>query len=386
MPNYLTDQIITYMGNKRKILPHIANCIDAISEREGGRPLSMADAFSGSGVVARLLKTKTSSSHLYVNDCAGYSETLNRCFLANPIPEFMTRVNEYIAQANALADANELLPDDAWISKHWAPRGEITPEHRVYYTEENGRRIDIIRNFITTLPPAFQPFLLAPLLVEASIHNNTNGQFTAYYKDGDRGAFGGSKGNDIKRITAPIRLNPPVLHDDPSTSSTITPGVGVGVPTVNISRSDANEWINQLPNVDVLYLDPPYNKHPYCIYYFMLDIINDWDKTIDIPTTYRGQPKNWTKSSYNSSRGAVAAFTDLITRSPTKYIIMSYNDEGIIPLKQMGEILELHGTVEKVPIKHKVYNRLRGIAGYKREKEAREVKEFIWVLTKRDTR
>ena len=94
MPNYLTDQIITYMGNKRKILPHIANCIDAISEREGGRPLSMADAFSGSGVVARLLKTKTSPSHLYVNDCAGYSETLNRCLLANPIPEFMTQVNE----------------------------------------------------------------------------------------------------------------------------------------------------------------------------------------------------------------------------------------------------------------------------------------------------
>ena len=100
----------------------------------------------------------------------------------------------------------------------------------------------------------------------------------------------------------------------------------------------------------------------------------------------KGQPKNWTKSSYNSSRGAVAAFTDLIARSPTKYIIISYNDEGVIPLKQMGEILELHGTVEKVPIEHKVYNRLRGIAGYKREKEAREVKEFIWVLTKRDTR
>ena len=29
----------------------------------------------------------------------------------------------------------------------------------------------------------YKPFLLAPLIVQCSIHNNTNGQFSAFYKD-----------------------------------------------------------------------------------------------------------------------------------------------------------------------------------------------------------
>ena len=364
--NFMTDQIITYLGNKRKILTHISKCLDIIEEREGEKQLTMADAFSGSGIVGRLLKTR--ASHLYVNDCAGYSETLNKCFLSNPNKDFIRNVEKYINQANQLADKNILQKEDAWISKHWSPNGEIKPEHRVYFTEQNGRRIDIIRNFIDTIPEKYKPFLLGPLLVEASIHNNTNGQFTAFYKDGDRGAFGGSKGNDLHRITAPIYLKSPILLPNDS--------------TIHIDRDDTNQWITGLPDIDVLYLDPPYNKHPYCIYYFLLDIINDWDKTIEIPDSYRGQPKNWVKSAYNSSRNAISAFKHLIENAPAKYILLSYNDEGIIPIDTLESIMEEHGTVEKIPIDHKVYNRLRGIADYKREKEARNVKEFIWMLTK----
>jgi adenine-specific DNA-methyltransferase len=365
--NFMTDQIITYLGNKRKILTHISKCLDIIEEREGEKQLTMADAFSGSGIVGRLLKTR--ASHLYVNDCAGYSETLNKCFLANPNKDFIKNVEKYINQANELADKNVLHEEDEWISKHWSPKGEIKPEHRVYFTEQNGRRIDIIRNFIDTIPEKYKPFLLGPLLVEASIHNNTNGQFTAFYKDGDIGAFGGSKGNDLHRITAPIYLKSPVLLSNDS--------------KIHVDRDDANEWITGLPDIDVLYLDPPYNKHPYCIYYFLLDIINDWDKTVEIPDSYRGQPKNWIKSAYNSSRHAISAFKHLIENAPAKYILLSYNDEGIIPIDTLESIMDQHGTVEKIPIDHKVYNRLRGIADYKREKEARNVKEFIWMLTKK---
>ena len=61
---------------------------------------------------------------------------------------------------------------------------------------------------------------------------------------------------------------------------------------------DTNEWIKKIPEVDLIYYDPPYNKHPYSIYFFMLDIINDWDLTQSIPNTNRGQPKNWYKCTY----------------------------------------------------------------------------------------
>ena len=132
--NFLTDQIITYLGNKRKLLNHIAKLLDIIEEREQGKQLSMADAFSGSGIVARLFKTR--ASHLYVNDCAGYSETLNKCFLSSPTKLFTKNIMEFINKANKLADENILDEKDAWISKHWAPKGEITKNHRVYFTEQ----------------------------------------------------------------------------------------------------------------------------------------------------------------------------------------------------------------------------------------------------------
>jgi adenine-specific DNA-methyltransferase len=73
--DYLKKQIITYMGNKRKLLTQISEIIDMIVQ-ELGNNLTCADAFSGSGIVSRLLKTK--SKMLYVNDIAGYSETLNK--------------------------------------------------------------------------------------------------------------------------------------------------------------------------------------------------------------------------------------------------------------------------------------------------------------------
>ena len=49
---------------------------------------------------------------------------------------------------------------------------------------------------------------------------------------------------------------------------------------------------NKISECDIMYYDPPYNKHPYCIYYFLLDIINNWDIEQEIPDTNRGQPKN----------------------------------------------------------------------------------------------
>ena len=234
--NFMSSQIITYLGNKRKILTHITKCLDIIEERESEKQLSMADAFSGSGVVSRLLKTRASS--IYVNDCAGYSETINKCFLSSPTKLFMRQVKTYIDKANQLADEDILDEADAWISRYWAPRGEITSDHRVYFTEQNGRRIDIIRNYIETIPEKYRPFLLGPLLVEASIHNNTNGQFTAFYKDGDKGAFGGTKGNDIHRITAPIYIRTQVVHCNET--------------NIYVSRQDTNKWIKNIPYVDVM--------------------------------------------------------------------------------------------------------------------------------------
>ena len=124
---------------------------------------------------------------------------------------------------------------------------------------------------------------------------------------------------------------------------------------INISKLDANKWIKTIPKVDLIYYDPPYNKHPYNIYYFLLDIINNWDITMDIPDTYRGQPKNWTKSAYCSFKNAKSSFEELIKEShkKTNYILISYNNKGIIPIKEMKAILKKYGELSEIPVEHK---------------------------------
>ena len=43
------------------------------------KKLNIGEGFSGSGIVSRLFKNN--SENLYVNDIAGYSYTLNNCYL-----------------------------------------------------------------------------------------------------------------------------------------------------------------------------------------------------------------------------------------------------------------------------------------------------------------
>ena len=204
--DFYKKQIITYMGNKRKFLPLLRSIIDYV-KGELDKELILGDGFSGSGVVSRLFKDQSKS--LYTNDIAGYSQTLSKCYLSTPSPALLKRIKATIDSANRFAhDVTEGREKcDRWIRRHWAPEGEIKKQHRAYFTERNAELIDRYRSFIQSLPEGMKPFLLAPLLVEASIHNNTNGQFSAFYKGADGvGKYGGKKEVDLQRITKEICL------------------------------------------------------------------------------------------------------------------------------------------------------------------------------------
>lgn len=396
---YLTKQIITYMGNKRKVLPYLESVfLDILNELDvlkkdktlkQNRSVRIGDGFSGSGVVSRLAKLY--STELYVNDIAGYSETMNMAYLANLDKTQQETLSLYIEYANKFADLKTpVVPK--YIQKYWSPVSieDIKEDERVYFTPNNARRIDRFRYYIEHfVDDEYKAFLLAQLLVQSSIHNNTSGHFAAYYKKGEVGHFGGKNENDLRRIMGRIVLEFPVFHNTTT--------------HVYISKKDTNQWARELADetgmdvdMDIMYYDPPYNKHPYSIYYFLLDIIQEWNIDTDIPNTLRGQPKNWIKSDYNSSRNAVIKFKDLIENTRSKFIVVSYNNEGIISQMEMERILRKKGKVEKIEFQHKTYNRMRGIAQYKKENtnvdkekgkdnengdtENKKLKEFIWVV------
>jgi adenine-specific DNA-methyltransferase len=380
---YLTEQIITYMGNKRKILPYIENALLDIRDDLKVDWLSCGDGFSGSGIVSRLMKLY--SDELWVNDLAGYSKTLNECFLANLSEKEMDELSGYIEQANSFAGMKSKKTkhksksnvdfDSGYIQKYWSPKSKrvVKDRERAYFTNENGRRIDRYRQFIREMPKKYRSFLLASLLVESSIHNNTGGHFASFYKKDGVGHFGGKNENDLGRIMDPITLEMPVLYN-----VGLDGDDGGQEFEYDIRQMDTNEWVKKIPELDVVYFDPPYNKHPYNIYYFLLDIINDVDTEYDIPDTLRGQPKTWKQSEYNSFTKAVDAFEDLIMNCNAKYILVSYNNNGIIPLDKMERILKKKGKVSLVELEHKTYNKLKGMAKYKTKEKKKKITECLY--------
>ena len=79
--DYLSEQIITYLGNKRSLLKEIENEIIKIKKKIKKEKIIACDLFSGSGIVARMLKQHCSK--IIANDLEEYSYLINKCYLSN---------------------------------------------------------------------------------------------------------------------------------------------------------------------------------------------------------------------------------------------------------------------------------------------------------------
>jgi adenine-specific DNA-methyltransferase len=241
----------------------------------------------------------------------------------------------------------------------------IQKGERVFYTNKNAKKIDNAMDYIhTKVEKDIQHFLLAPLLSEASIHANTSGVFKGFYKDSDsgKGQFGGNGKNALDRILGDIKLELPVAS--------------VFKPDAHMYNKDINDLINEIDHVDVAYFDPPYNQHPYGSNYFMLNIIAKNERPLEI-SKISGIPTNWNKSKYNKRKDAETFLDHLIDKTKASYIILSYNDEGIIPIDVIKDILGKYGSVTLI---EKEYNAFRGSRNLKGR--SNKVKELLFVLQK----
>ena len=131
---FLTTQIITYLGNKRSLIGNIEKEVEIISKKLGKDKLVCADVFSGSGIVARMLKKH--SSKLIVNDLENYSSMINSCYLINKKNYPKKKCAELRSEIEKLC-AKEKLP--GIISQNYAPQDDnnILRGERVFYTHEN---------------------------------------------------------------------------------------------------------------------------------------------------------------------------------------------------------------------------------------------------------
>ena len=360
---FLTTQIITYLGNKRTLIGNIEKEVEEIALKLGKEKLVCADFFSGSGIVARMLKSH--SSKLIVNDLENYSSILNSCYLTNQKDYPAKKCSEIREEILRITEKQKY---PGIISNFYAPQDDqnIKAGERVFYTRENALLLDTYRKLIDDLitDEPLKRFFLAPLLTEASVHVNTSGVFKGFYKDKNTGigCFGASGKNALSRIIGKIELKEPVFSNYES--------------EVEIFQKDAIALSKELKNLDIAYLDPPYNQHPYGSNYFMLNLI--LKNKLDVETSkVSGITKGWNRSAFNKPYLAFDSMEEIISNLSAKYAIISYNSEGFISFEEMSNMLKKYGKLKTVEI---AYNTFRGSRNLKNR--GIHVSEYLFILEK----
>ncbi|MBQ1948990.1 MAG: DNA adenine methylase [Treponema sp.] len=376
--NYLTEQLITYIGNKRSLLEFIMSAVSLVQSELGKEKLHCLDMFSGSGIVGRLLKS--CSETLTVNDLELYARIINQCYLADVSEDEIKVLHGYYD--SIVAETRRLLETEknpGFITELYAPENteDVKAGERCFYTNHNARYIDCMRRTITALvPEEKQHFFIAPLLSQASVHANTAGIFKGFYKNSKTGLgqFGGNGKNALSRICGNIELPFPIFSSSKC--------------AVRIFQQEANalvcseELYENLPEkqFDLVYMDPPYNQHPYGSNYFMLNLIASYKRPEDgTISRVSGIPKNWNRSSYNKKKNAAETFLDLVRKVRAKFIVISFNNEGFISREEMEELL---GSCGKVTVLESSYNAFRGSRNLKNRDI--HVSEYLFVLDKRN--
>ncbi|MBP6965742.1 MAG: DNA adenine methylase [Armatimonadetes bacterium] len=345
---YHTDQLIPYIGNKRRLLSliHRAICSTGVA---GG---TFYDCFAGSGVVSRLAKTM--GYRVVANDWEPYARIINTAWIAANRPPAFSALGGMDKAFRALND----LPGipGGYIASHYCPADDECPNpdsERMFYTQENGRRIDAVRERIAewsdsgAISVLEEAVLLGPLIFQAAWCSNTSGVFKGWHR-----GWGGSTKTAWYRIRSRLTLSPPTFWDNGLENTVL--------------QADASDLLGRVC-CDIAYLDPPYNQHQYGANYHLLNTVALWDKP-PVGRVYQvGSPENgksairtdWRverRSAYCHRSRALTEFRRLIAGLDARHIILSYSTDGIIAFDDLLDALATRG---RCSVLTRVYKRYR---------------------------
>jgi adenine-specific DNA-methyltransferase len=359
---FVYQTMLTCIGNKRKLVGNIFEIVDEVRKKLGKNKLEIVDGFAGSLVVSRSLSSLFKKC--YTNDLEEYSYLMAKCFLNKPNNQQIEKIKNHIETMNIIAKDGPY--EEGIICKLYAPKitNDIKEGERCFYTRENALIIDTLRKYIeTNVEEELFAYCIAPVLIKASIHTNTAGVFKGFYKKDNIGCFGGKGENALSRIMKPIELEIPKWSKYDF--------------KVECNNKDINELIKELPNkIDIIYLDPPYNQHPYGSNYFMLNIIAKNVEPVEI-SKVSGIPIDWNKSNYNNYKTAISSMKELIEKGleKSKYLLISYNNEGIIPIEDWNKIFESY-NVKKYEINYDTFKGCRNL-----NKRSDKVVEIMYLVS-----
>lgn len=328
-----------YLGNKTKLLPFIEMVINKY--KINGE--SFADLFAGTGAVGDYFKDKYS---ILSNDFLYYSSVFNRAKLMNStVPKFEKFKKKYNVDIFDWLNSRIFEPEEYhFVFQNYSPVGG-----RMFFTEENALKIDGIRILIeelllnSLLDDKEYYFLLASLLESVTKYSNTSGTFEAYFKFWD------------SRALKDFRITPLEMNESLSISM-----------KNEVFQEDTNSLVKKISG-DIAYIDTPYTVTQYVSAYHMLETIAKYDfpKISGIGGKRERGSKN---SLYARKNEALTQFEDLFRQLQFKHVLISYSNQGIVPLSELIELAKLFAVDGKVYVESQEYQEYQNHRASKKRK------------------
>ena len=329
---------LNYIGCKHTLFNTLLKvCKENITDT---KDKTFMDLFSGTGVIGYNM-----SQHFKLcdaNDLEYYSYVINYALLKSVYTEKIK---------NIIVICNKLDMVEGLIYKNFSPNPD---SERMFFTNNNAKKTDAIRQYIQTqlemkiISEQEFYFLLASLLVSIDKVANTSCVYGAYLKQFKKSAL-----KDI--VLVPIHI-----RTDLNEGNNVFNGLAE-----KFSEPESRYY-------DVVYMDPPYNQRQYSANYSPLNYIAHYDQEIVL----KGKTAlidNYNKSDFCKKTEVKKSFRNLISGINCKYLIISYNNEGLLSSEEFKTILLNKGFVKLYKIKYSKFK-----AQKKVEKDF--VEEYLWVV------
>lgn len=334
-----------YLGNKESMLSEIEKLL-----REKGLlqdKYTFFDAFCGSGSVSDYFKKHYD---IIINDNLTWSVMYTKGRICAPICTFEKLGFDPIKFLNE----NNYV-EHGFIYNNYSPGGS----HRMYFTAENAERIDYFRKQIETwkkddkLLEEEYCYLIACLIESVSDVSNTAGVYGAFLKKWD------------SRATKKIVFNTVDFCDE-----------------IYNSLSVYNEKIERIIegiDCDILYLDPPYTQNQYGTQYHLLEtLVLDDEPSISEVTGSRSTAPM--RSDWSKEYKANILFEYVLAKTRARYIIFSYNNDGLMTKEFIEAVLKRYGKPETYICKKIAYKKYQNWKSKNNNKHF----EYLFFVEKKD--
>ena len=333
---------MNYIGSKNKLSSFIKKSIQETVGKDISN-LVFCDLFAGTGIIGRTFKPIV--KQVIANDIEHYSYALNKNYIGNYQKLDCEKHIDYL---------NNLKGIEGFIFNNYSEKGNAG---RLYFSSDNGKKIDAIRQKIETwksnnqiLPNEYY-YLLASLIESADKVANTASVYGAYLKK-------------IKKSAEKKLLLTPAVFEITKNKH-------------QVFNEDSNDLITKIEG-DILYLDPPYNARQYGANYHILNTIALYDSFK--PKGKTGL-RDYYKSSYCKKGEVKKAFEDLIKNANFKYIFLSYNNEGLMTKNEVENIMKAYGMYS---LKTTNYQRFKADKTENRNHKATATVEYLHILEKHE--